>query len=356
MLRIYFNRTYATNGHVISMLRDNPDSCPVQVIGSHVDAHSPVLAACDEAYPEPGPEVIGAEYAQWALEFAVQHGIDVFVPRLGLAEIAAARSDFVRAGVAVLAPPLPAIELLGDKAASYADAIGLGLTVPPHRVVNTAAQLADAYAEIAEIAEQVCLKPVTGAGAHGYRILTASELSLTRLLGPSTEHEFLDKACAALENAAAAGELIPPLMVMPYLPGPEVSVDVLADQEGTVLAAIGRSKAHRLRMIVDDPGARHAAQTLVNAHRVSYLSNTQVKYWQGPGDAQPRPYLLEVNTRMSAGLFQTTLAGVNLAWAAVQLALGEHPQLPEPRYGISYTTVSSLSQAGIAQQPVAAQS
>jgi biotin carboxylase len=354
LLRIFFNRTYATNAHVISMLRDNPDGRQVQVIGSHFDPHSPVLAACDEAYPEPGPDCTGLDYVEWALAFTAEHGIDVFVPRLGLADLAAARARFTRAGVVLMAPPKAAIDLLGDKAASYVDAAARGLRVPPYRVVTDAEQLAAAFTEIAAVSERICLKPVTGTGGDGYRILTTSGLSLAALLGPVTEHETLERACAALDRAAAAGEPIPPLLVMPFLPGPEVSVDVLADHDGQVLAAIGRSKAKRLRMIVDDPGARHAAETLVNAHNVSFLSNTQVRYWQGPTDSAPQPYLLELNTRMSGGLFQTTLAGVNLAWAAVRLALGERPVLPTPRFGASYTTVSSLAPAAASQIQFAA--
>jgi biotin carboxylase len=136
------------------------------------------------------------------------------------------------------------------------------------------------------------------------------------------------------------------LMVLPYLPGPEVSVDVLADRAATILAAIGRSKTSRRRVIVNDLAARHVAETLVAAHGLSYLSNTQVRYWQGPGDTEPQPYLLEVNTRVSGGLFQTRLSGLNLPWAAIRVIRGLDPDLAEPRYDIAYTTVSSLSLLG----------
>jgi len=133
---------------------------------------------------------------------------------------------------------------------------------------------------------------------------------------------------------------------MPFLTGPEVSVDVLADRGGRTLTAVGRRKSRRRGVIVDDLAARRVAETLTLAHRVGYLSNTQVRYWQGPGDLEPRAYLLELNTRMSGGLFQTALAGVNLPWAAVRLALGQDAGTLLPRYDVAFTTVSSLVALG----------
>jgi biotin carboxylase len=84
----------------------------------------------------------------------------------------------------------------------------------------------------------------------------------------------------------------------------------------------------------------------VHAHRVAYLSNVQVRYWQGPDDTEPLPYLLELNTRVSGGLFQTALAGVNLPWAAAKLALGEPVGTLHPTYDVAFTTVSSLVALG----------
>jgi len=132
-------------------------------------------------------------------------------------------------------------------------------------------------------------------------------------------------------------------MVMPFLDGAEVSVDVLATPDGEVLAAIGRRHDEsRSRQIVDDPLARSMAEVLTTAHRIGYLSNTQVRYWQGPDDQRQEPYLLEVNTRAAGGLFQTALAGVNLMWAALQVAVGQKPQPITPHFGATYVPIASI--------------
>ena len=341
-MRIWFNRTYATNSHIIDMLRANPDGRPVHVIGTHTDPDSPVLAASDETYPEPPEDCRADDYVAWALEFVREHRVDVFVPRLAMAELADARDAFAAAGVALTCPAGDTVRLFEDKAAGYRAAEVLGLPVPPHHLITDAAGLLAAYERLRELVPVVCVKPARATGGDGFRVLSIDGPDLAELLGPLPVLIDLTRACAALEGAQKAGVPVPPLLVMPYLTGPEISVDALADRDGRTLAAVGRLKSRRRSMIVDDVPARAVAEALNAAHQVAYLSNTQVRYWQGPGDREPRPYLLELNTRISGGLFQTGLSGVNLPWAAVQLALGEDIGTLHPRYDVAFTTVAAL--------------
>jgi biotin carboxylase len=340
LLRIWFNRTYATNSHVIAMLRANPGGRAVHVIGTHPDPDSPVLAACDQWAIE--PELAAGEYVGWALQFAREHGVDLLIPRLHMAELAEARAEFAAAGTRLLCADAPAVRLFADKVAAYRAAAGDGLPVPPYRVVRDSARLRAAHPEFAKIADWVCMKPTSGVGGNGYRRLTTAPPSLADFAGEVSSRVQLEDVCRALDTAEADANPCHELMVMPYLDGPEISVDVAATAEGEPLAAIGRGRSRRRRLIVDDVPAREIAQQLTRTHRVSYLSNTQVRYWQGPDDPAPRAYLLELNTRISGGLFQTALAGVNLPWAAVRLALGEDVEPLRPRFGAGFTTVAAL--------------
>lgn len=341
MLRLWFNRTYATTWHLINMVRDNPDGRAVHVLASYTDPSSPVRGACDRSLVE--PDLDAADYVDWALGVAGENSIDVFVPRLQLAALAAARERFAEIGTRLLCPDAATVEMFDDKAAGYRAASALGLPVPPHRVVTDSAGLRTAYADYRSIAEQVCMKPVRGVGGDGYRRLTTDPARWDRDFGAEVRSLVrLDDVCRALDDAGPHD-----VLVMPYLDGTEVSVDVLADRAGSVQAAIGRRHDRRRgRTIVDDPKAREVAESLTREHRVAYLSNTQVKYWRGPEDDAERPYLLELNTRAAGGLFQTALAGVNLPWAAVRLALGEHVSPLSPQWGATYTEIAGYVPLG----------
>ena len=332
MARLWFNRTFATTWHLIRMIRDNPDGRAVHVLGSHADPHSPVLAACDRTLLE--PELPPHDYVEWALEVARAESIDLLIPQQHMAALARARERFAAIGTGLLCPDVHTVETFDDKARGYRAADRLGLPVPPYRVVTDGDGLRSAYQEFAAIAAQVCMKPVRGVGGEGYRRLTSEPVQWEGdLHGAVRSLVRLDDACRALD-AAGPREI----MVMPFLDGPEISVDVLADVHGRVHAAIGRRhvSGSRLRTIVDDVPARQIAEALTRAHRVAYLSNTQVRYWDG------RPYLLELNTRAAGGLFQTALAGVNLAWGAIRLGLEESPGGLRPRFGAGYTAIASL--------------
>lgn len=337
MVRIWFNRAYGTTCHTIAMLRDNPQRRPVHVLATHSDADSPVLAVADESFAEPARD---DDYVAWALEFAGRHRVDVLVPRERMADLAAARSEFAALGTTLACPDEQTVRLFADKAAAYAAAAGLGLPVPPHHVVAGSGALRDAYDDLAPLSRWVCVKPLHGVGGAGYRRLSREPMTFADFSGTPRARADLDAYCRALD----ATEDVPPLLVMPYLDGPEVSVDALATPAGEPLAAIGRRHGSdgRRRVLVDDEDARVVAEGLIRAHGVGYLSNTQVRYWRAPGDDAARPYLLELNTRAAGGLFQTRLAGVNLPWEAVRVALGEDVRPMRPSYGAAYTGVNDL--------------
>lgn len=342
-LRIWVNRSYATTLHAVHGLRDNPDGVDVTVVGTHADRDSPVLTGCDEVADEPPPDVTGARYAHWALDFAARHRIDVLWPRYQQEAVARAAGAFAAAGTAVVSPPAEVITRCEDKAATYETAARAGLEVPPWRVATDAAGLRAALADLgAEVGPGValCVKPVGGVGAVGFRIVRDEPPTWAQLRAdpePVVGAADLVRAYAeATAEAAAAGGAPatgsptapgagrgePPgaLLVQPWLDEPELSVDLLADR-GVVLAAVTRGKPVgdaqvRARWVGADATLDAPVAALSAALGLHSLANVQFRWWRG------RPVLLEVNPRASAGIHQTALAGVDLVWAAVRLARG----------------------------------
>lgn len=337
-LNIWLNRTYATNYWFLQMLRNNPDHRDVRLFATHTDATSPVLQAADVSFPE--PQLVGDAYVDWVLDFCRTHAIDVLLPGKGIGEIAARHGEFDAAGVKVLTSPAASIALLDDKCATYASATTLGLPVPPWRRAHGADELEAAVTSLrAELEpdEKICIKPLSGVGAEGFRLLSDDALSLDDLLAPPAHRVRLDEVAAALRAADADGRSIPAMMVMPYMSSPEISVDCLSSTFGDLLAALPRAKAGRRRTFLDDtPRAVDIARQVTEAYQLAYLSNTQLRWWRG------ELALLEVNTRPSGGLFAASLTGVNLPWAAVRLAVDGDAGLLEPVLGASFVTVETL--------------
>ena len=282
-----------------------------------------MLASADVALAEP-VDLDDEAYTAWALGVCRAHGVRVVVVGARAAALSRAAERFRRIGAELIVPPAAGIEAVEDKAAAYAAAAAIGVPVPPHEVVRDGAGLLAAWDRLV-VEGEVCVKPVRGAGGDGFRVLHDEAPSGLDLQGPPLPRLHVRTAAEALDAAPESG----PLLVMPVLPGPEVSVDCLADRDGEPLIAVARRKDEHHRLVVDDPAAVAIAQDLVRLHALAYLSNTQVRYWRRPGvDAVARPYLLETNSRPAAGSYQSAAVGVDLITAAVRLALGLPLGLP----------------------------
>lgn len=340
-LNIWLNRTYATNYWFLQMLRSNPDGVDVRLFATHTDPTSPVLQAADVSGAE--PSVSGDAYVDWVLEYCVANRIDVLLPGRGVLGIAQRVEEFEAVGVRVLVSPAASIALLDDKDATYSSASGLGLPVPPWCTARGAQEMAEAYASLrAELEpdEAVCIKPVVGVGGEGFRVIDDRAFSLDDLLAAPAHRVRLDDVLSAMTAAEDAGREVPRFMVLPYMASPEISVDCLSTAFGETLAALPRAKAGRQRTFeAHRPEAVEIARRVVDSYQLAYLSNTQLRWWRG------ELALLEVNTRPSGGLYASQLTGVNLPWAAVQLATSGSTgvgSVDVPQLGGRFVTVETM--------------
>ncbi|MFJ8470433.1 ATP-grasp domain-containing protein [Kitasatospora sp. NPDC094011] len=331
-VRVWLNRTYSENVFFIEQLRTA--ARPVVVHATHADPDSPVLAAADHGGPEPA-DLPADAYVDYALDYCARHAVDVFLPQLHQLAVALARPEFEAIGTALLCPPAGAIATFRSKADGYTAIDAAGLPTPPRWRVRTPDELLAAVDRIEGDGHTACLKPTTGAGGAGFRVLTREPYGPTRLRG--WDHRVqVGQVAAAL---AVPGHDVD-LLVMPYLDGPEVSVDCLADRDGRPLTVVGRTKDGRRRGFTAAERHLEPVRRLVGASAMAYLSNVQFRQWEG------RPVVIDVNTRPAAGLYQLRLCGLNLAWDAVRLALGERVEaraVPAAAVaGIEYTLVSGI--------------
>ncbi|TKA08470.1 hypothetical protein FCI23_27525 [Actinacidiphila oryziradicis] len=333
---------------VIRMLRDNPDGTPVRVYGTNVDPDAPALTAFDVSATE--PRLVSNEaYAEFALDFCRRHAIDVLIPPRRLDALAPHTDAFAEAGTKLMSSPAPVVSVLTSKGRTYEAARAAGIPVPDWRIVSDADGLRSAVKEISQVSETVCIKPAGEFSAFGFRILDDRPLRVKDLLAAPRPVATVDAVANAMQHAIDEDGTVPEFIVMPYLDGPEISIDCLSAPGGAMVASIARSKHGRYRFLLDDPALTAIAHRLVSHFELAYLSNVQLRHWHG------RPVLLEANPRPSAGLFQTAFTGVNLYWAAVRLILhGDPGPLVVPRLGGRVAITETATEIEPARMPAGA--
>ena len=211
--------------------------------------------------------------------------VDVELPGL-----AARRDELSAVGTALAAPSHETLVTCLDKC-RLAERVDGKARLPRTRLLNRAGVGED-------WTFPVIVKPRSGAGSRGVRLIA-------------------DRA--ALE---ALGE-DESILIQENLPGEEFSVDVLAGLDGTVIAAVPRSR-ERVDSGVSIAGrtVRRAelsdtAAAVARAIGLTGVANVQLRY-----SADGVPALLEVNPRFPGAMPLTIAAGVDMPSLLLDLVLG----------------------------------
>lgn len=242
------------------------------------------------------PRGLAPEFVDTLIALCAADEIDVLFSTVDfeLPSLASRRQEL---GTTVLAAPsLETLDATLDKFA-LAERVGTRARVPVTRLVGPSSAAED-------WAFPIIVKPRRGAGSRGVRVVP-------------------DRA--ALDALGDDESLIAQEM----LPGEEFSVDVFANADGVVIAAVPRT---RTRV---DSGVSIAGRTVRNDELESTaaavaraiglvgVANVQLRY-----DVNGVAALLEVNPRFPGALPLTIAAGVDMPSLALDLALG----LPLPSH------------------------
>ncbi len=332
--RIYLNRWFSVAYHYVNMIRNNPDGEQFEFFGTHPDPNHMSLLAADHAGVEPA--LYGKEYAEFCANYCREHSIDLFIPRLHMEEISRYAHLFDEIGTKVMVcRDINLLDAMVEKDRFYESLAGKELVeIPDYRVVSNAGQFKAAYEELVEAGHQVCFKPTKSEGGMGFRIIDNNRNALRDLYGYVTLSTSFEQAYETL----ASVEQFDNIMVMELLSGTEYSIDCVSTAEGELLAAIPRRKSTgRTYVLENKPELLDIASRIAQKLRIPYAFNIQVRYSNGV------PKLLEINPRMSGGLYITCLSGVNMPYLAVQALQGKSLSPPSPEFGI---------QAGYVEQPL----
>ena len=319
-MRVWFNHWFSTAYHLINLMRKDCGETMI-VVGSGSNSKAVYRQACDEWYPE--QELPDEEYVTFCMNFCREHSIDVFVPRRGMVAIANHAVDFERLGVKLLLEKnAPIVTLLDDKIQTYRFfAEKMPDIIPQYRLACSVAEFDQACLELKEDGVRLCYKLAVDEGAKSFRVLDDFIEGIEALYAkPGTKVTY-----HAAHEILSHYDFKIPLMVMQYLPGADVSVDCMETDQGRLM--IPRFKVGRFSEVKPDPEIIDMCQKIMDVLYFDMPANIQFKM---NGN---RPYLLEINTRMSGGLQLSCLAtGINVPAIALRKCMGLHTEwkYPEP--------------------------
>lgn len=308
-MRIWFNRGFSLPAIANAVIpRLHPSAGIELFIGQPAgQPHKETLATIIDE-----PDLPRAEYGAWAAQTARDLGIDLIVASTRRHALAEAQN--LLPCPLVLPTSAFVVGLLDDKLA-FAEAMA---DTPWHIPTTSYANVESFETAYDAFREQnpgldACIKPRRGVNGHGFWHLDPAASEAAHMIDP--DRRCITPAMYAVNIAAQNS--IDEQVLMPFLPGLECSVDILA-WHGKGLRAAARTKLARDRQCVETnhplvPVALDLA-TRFNLHGVV---NAQFR-----ADAAGNWKLLEINSRPAGGSVIAEYAGGQILTDWLRLLAG----------------------------------
>lgn len=275
------------------------------IIASHRSKRMEILAEADVAYIEPEDDHLLLSFITLVSR---QHRVRAIHAGKRGELIEKLRNDIEALGIKLTTGAKDEIGLaLADNKTRFSETMMTsGLPAVPSIEVSTPDEVQSAIATIESQGLCPCIKPVHGIYGMGFWILKRAASRLSFFNNPNNRQINTQLLINALQSAQDAGETLPLQIVMPYLPGPERSVDMLVEQ-GRVIAAVARKKEGSHQTFEMNTPAYQLAVRCAAVLGADGLINIQTR-----DDNQGNPVLLEANLRPSGGIGYTALSNLNL--------------------------------------------
>ncbi|MEF2144188.1 MAG: ATP-grasp domain-containing protein [Desulfovibrionaceae bacterium] len=250
-------------------------------------------------------------YVEALLALCLREGVQFVLPGSdGEAQtLSRAMQRFGLQGITILASPPETLDLIQDKARTFANLEAAGIAVPAYSLVTTPEQAAEALREYGYPDKTLVMKPSRGRGGRGMHVFCGKEGAESWLGTGQREHR--------VENAALEPELLARYLetsgtlVMPVLTTPSYDIDVLP-LAGDYFA-IPRKRWNPTGIpfvgntLVADPELVGYGRRIASALKLGALHDIDLMT-----DAEGRAVVLEVNPRPSGSLSASLHAGFPL--------------------------------------------
>ena len=324
------------------------------IIASHRHNRPEIFEFADKVYYEPFALAASSPVQafiepvmprwQFVLEQAQQNHAKVVLTGRNNIDYEKHREQFDAAGIRLLtgATSVAALETIDDKFAFMQQCHQHNIPVANAWRFDNMAELEALLAEHGH--QPLCIKPVTGIFAQGFWQLDPGQETGEQY--DSFEHLYFTEekriSTAQFINAYAHSLMLHerpiPMLLMPYLPGQEYSIDVVCEY-GEVLAAITRYKTGKIQHIGYEQSVMDVVIPLIKVFGCDGIVSVQTK-----ADDLGQHRVLEINSRPSGGIGYTTHSGVDLTQVgfAYWLDLTDKPTLADITQQITPCQVRSI--------------
>ncbi len=300
-------------------LKNNYDGRKIYTVC--VDAQNDVVGKylCDKFYRVPYPEE--PSFMLRIIEICTKENIDVILPQVTreLPVLSKNIELLHKHGVEITISSHNSILVANNKYELMKTACKLGLPCPKFKLVSTWDELLDAAYELGYPQKPVVVKPPVSNGMRGLRIIDP---------GRNWKKAFYIEKPNGLYIKLSwlydiLGDKFDKLIVMEYLPGSEYTVDVLA-YKGKIHVIIPRKRLEVKMGITFKGIVEKNIQIIKQASKLSNNLNLEFAHgFQFKLDSTGAPKILECNPRIQGTMVISTLAGANIIYDSIKLALGE---------------------------------
>jgi len=280
------NILFTSVGRRVELIRAFRDAYSIldlagNIIATDIDPLAPALQDVDTPYLI--PRFNEPDYLTTLIKICRSESVHLVIPLIDpeIPVLAMHREEIQASGVRLVVIPTPSVAICNDKWLTYKFLKKLGIPVPKTWLPK------ENEIDYPQLDFPVFIKPRSGSGGKNtFRVNNVQEL------------EFFSK-------------YIEDPVVQEYLPGPEITTDVICDLDGTLLGMVSRQRIEvrwgevAKGVTVYYPGILEACSKIVTA--LNGLGPITVQCIMKDGKA----YFTEINPRFGGGLPLGIAAGVN---------------------------------------------
>ncbi len=248
----------------------------------------------------------------------------VLIPTQRETGLLAKHADRFQGRIAIATPSIDLIEKVSDKGWLADYAAQQGLAVPQTLHPDSFESLRE---QLSTMDFPVVVKIRSGIGGIGLKLCHTAEEAV------QTFNQFVEEFELAPEQYPIIQEAVE---------GDDYCVGAIAHRATPIgittyqnVGKLSDGGPGMIRETVKAPGAEAAAATLLKA--LDWHGVAQIDFvWTGR-ESDPA-YLIELNARLFAGLFQVVASGVDFPWMLFEMAAGKTPEPAEPEIGVKTET------------------